>query len=85
MKTVRAKFRVSAIERRIGTVWIDGKAQSGEVQTITLNPVTGGSDENKSFFASTPSGEIKLGTVNVEAAQVFQLEHEYYIDFTPAV
>ena len=38
-----------------------------EVQTIVLFPVTGGTDENKAFWQATPSGEIKLGTVNAAA------------------
>ena len=74
---VRAKFTVIAIER--------SKAYDGrEVQTIKLRPVTDGSDENKEFFAYTPSGSIELGTVNAEAAGEFELGKQYYVDFTAA-
>ncbi len=83
-KIVRAKFTVHSITRTLGTVWKDGKSESQEVQTIELYPVTGGSDENKQFFANTPSGAIKLGTVNVEAANQFELNKSYYVDFTAA-
>lgn len=74
---VRAKFKVQRIER---SLWGKGI----EVQTIVLLPVSGGTDENKKFWEATPSGEIKLGTVNAAAAAAFDLEGEYYVDFTKA-
>ena len=75
--SVRAKFKVTRIER---SLWRKGI----EVQTIVLLPVTSGSDENTQFYEATPSGSIQLGTVNAEAAAQFELEGEYYIDFTKA-
>lgn len=75
--SVRAKFKVVRIERQS---WGPGK----EVQNIILQPVTSGSDENKAFYAATPSGEMKLATVNAEAAVQFDLDAEYYVDFTRA-
>jgi len=78
MTVVRAKFKVVRIERSKGWNNIN------EVQTIVLTPVTGGSRENKAFYAATPSGEIKLATVNAEAAKEFDLEAEFYVDFTLA-
>ena len=74
--TVRAKFRVDAIER---TKWGDN-----EVQTIKLSVVTSGSDENKTYWKYTPSGTITLGTINKAAADAFDLNKEFYVDFTPA-
>lgn len=74
---VRAKFKVNSIDRQLS---YEGK----ELQTIKLSPVTTGSEENKQFYAYTPSGHIDLGTVNAEAAQQFELGKEYYVDFTPA-
>lgn len=58
--------------------------------TLTLRPVYNGSPENAAFFASTPSGELTLTTVNPEAAKLL-LEHrgehggfgEFYVDITP--
>lgn len=44
-------------------------------------PVTGTSEENKSFFASTPSGSIKLSTVREDH---FEPGKSYYLDFTEA-
>lgn len=51
---------------------------------ITLTPVTGTTEENKSFWKYTPSGKIELQVVNPEAADQFEVGKEYYIDFTPA-
>jgi hypothetical protein len=76
---VRAKFVVQSIERQ--RHW-DGTGR--EIQNIKLSAVTGGGDENKAFFAATPSGSITLGTVNADAAGEFQLGAEVYVDFTPA-
>ena len=84
MNTVRAKFTVMSITRTQSTVWKDGKTEPQEVQTVKLYPVCGNSDENKKFFASTPTGSIELATINLEAAAVFKLNEEYYVDFTPA-
>ena len=77
--SVRAKFKVSRIER---SLWREGV----EVQTIVLSPVYSNdpNSENAKFYQATPSGEIRLGTVNAEAAAAFDLEGEYYVDFTPA-
>lgn len=69
---VRAKFTCTTIDPAEGGV------------TITLEPVFDGSDENRTFFAYTPWGEIRIGTVNPEAARQFRVGHAYYIDFTPA-
>jgi hypothetical protein len=90
--SVRAKFKVSNIVRSMGGHYEpteDGGKRwvRSEVQTITLNPVTdpdGNNSENASFYASTPSGEIKLGCVNAEAVKQFGLDQEFYVDFTPA-
>jgi len=78
--TVRAKFWVSRIEK---SIWAYAPNQK-EMTTLVLQPVTSSEagTENKKFWDATPSGEIKLGTVNPEAAQEFELGQEYYIDFT---
>jgi len=82
--SVRAKFRVDGIERTRSSKYEGGKSIPIEVQTIRMTPVCGDGEENKKFFASTPWGEIKLGTVNAEAAKQFDLGKEYFVDFTPA-
>lgn len=58
-----------------------------EMRTLVLSPVYGNGDpnhENTKFWNASPSGEIKLGTVNPEAWSQFELGKEYYVDFTPA-
>jgi hypothetical protein len=77
--SVRAKFVVNSITRQ--KHW--SSERGGEIQTIRLSPVTSGSDENKGFYAATPSGLIELGTVNADAVKEFELGAEIYVDFTP--
>lgn len=73
--SVRAKFRVAKIER-----W---KMSGTEVQTVVLQAVMNdGTPENERFWKLTPSGEIRLNTVNANAAAQFELESEHYVDFT---
>jgi hypothetical protein len=51
---------------------------------VSLTPVINGSDENKTFYKYTPSGEITLFTVNDAAFAEFRPGKSYYIDFTEA-
>lgn len=90
--TVRAKFRVTRIERTLGSrktgEKVEGRDVYGqaETRTVILVPVYANNDpahENSKFWDATPTGEIKLGIVNLEASEQFELEHEYYVDFTP--
>ena len=91
--TVRAKFKVQRIEQTTG-VKIVGRNDLGrdiyepcELRTIVLSPVYANGDpehENSKFWQASPSGEIKLGTINPAAWEAFELNGEYYIDFTRA-
>lgn len=92
---VRAKFRVIRIERTMGSKPTGRKDEKTgceiwgpcEMQTIVLSPVYGNGDpnhENTKFWQASPCGEVRLGTVNADAAAQFELDKEYYIDFTPA-
>lgn len=77
-KMVRAKFKVDEIRRT--------KYQQ-EMHTIVMSPVYGNNDpnhENTKFWNASPSGKLELGCVNMEAAKIFELGEEYYIDFTKA-
>lgn len=76
---VRAKFICQSITRR--KHW---DASKGDIHSISLTPVSSGSAENNAFYAATPSGEIKLDTLNDDAGKQFELGKAYYIDFTPA-
>ena len=72
----RAKFYCTSVTKALH--W-DGTGRY--LYTATLSPVTSGSDENKSFFSSTPSGKIELGSFS---DNLFEPGKEYYVDFTPA-
>jgi hypothetical protein len=72
MAAVRAKFVVDNISKsRFG--W----------HTIVMSPVSGGSEENKAFWAATPGGKIEFNCVNDKAIEQFEVGKEYYVDFTP--
>lgn len=73
MNTVRAKFVCNSVTK--SKHW-DGSSRF--LYTAHLNPVTSGTDENKKFFAATPSGHIELGAFLPEA---FEPGKSYYVDF----
>lgn len=77
--SVRAKFKVQSITET--KHWDSAKPN---MFTITMNPVSSGSEENKSFFEATPSGEIKMTVTNGVGKQ-FPVGTEFYVDFTSAV
>lgn len=66
--SVRAKFKCESVNEGV----------------VKLGAVTGDSDENKSFFKYTPSGQISLGIVNQPALEQFEVGAEYYVDFNKA-
>ena len=70
---VRSKFIVNRVS----------KTRFGHHE-IALSPVTSGSEENKKFWAWTPTGSITIGTINDEAVKQFEAGKEYYVDFAPA-
>jgi hypothetical protein len=86
----RAKFYVSNVQPAKASVYTgldeNGKGvyEEREVANVHLNVVGGNTDENKQFFASTPSGQITLSIVNKAAADQLVLGKEYYVDFTEA-
>ena len=84
---VRAKFVVNTITKSMGTSYVNGKPETGEVYSIRMYPVTGvGSPEDHSFWAATPSGTIELNTLNPAAVDQFAavLGKSVYVDFTSA-
>ncbi len=71
--TVLAKFKV-------GSVTDFGNNN----HNVALSPVTGGSDENKSFSMYTPSGKIEMHITNPECIGFFEAGKEYYVEFKKA-
>lgn len=70
---VRAKFKVSRV------------VPHGEgVRQVFFDPVIDGSEENKSFWQFTPSGQIMLWITNPAAFEQFEVGKEHYVDFTRA-
>lgn len=84
-KTVRAKFYCISITKQFGGGYNDeGKYVNMVVYGYRFQAVTGGpgaDEENKKFYASTPSGTIELQAVRDD---FFEIGKEYYLDFTPA-
>lgn len=84
MKTVTAKFKIDEIKSSLTHRSTGTGSEVVEVKSVVLSPVYGNSEENKQFFAATPSGRIELGILNPEAGQAFELGKEYYVTFTQA-
>ncbi len=94
--SVRAKFTYNGHETALYNSYPhkkdDGSADYSkpvpvEMRSLKFSPVFGNGDpnhENTKFWSASPSGEIKLGTVNPEAWSQFELGKSYYVDFTPA-
>ncbi len=71
---VRAKFNC--------TSKTEFKAWNKEVwYQYKFQAVIGDTEENKTFFASTPSGSIELGAVK---SDLFEVGQDYYLDFIAA-
>lgn len=49
-----------------------------------MSAVSSGSTENEEFFRYTPSADLRLQTINEEAAKNFEVGDEFYIDFVKA-
>lgn len=83
-KMLVAKFKVSSIGRQMGSRQTpEGKYEPAEVQSINMQAVSGSaSEENKTFWEATPTGEIKLGMLNENAWSFFDLNEEVYVYFS---
>lgn len=84
--TVRAKFQVYSETRSPSSKYdaATGTYIPTVCRSFKLTVVSSGSEENKAFFASTPTGILELNILNDAAADQFVLGKEYYVDFTPA-
>lgn len=56
----------------------------GNQESVNLEAVVSGSDENKSFSDATPSASLRMTISNPSAQGAFEVGKEYYLDFTPA-
>jgi hypothetical protein len=84
----RAKFVCTDVTVKEGDRswhYKEGNTEPLDVVQVSLHAVSSGSDENKEFFASTPTGNITLSILRPEAVNWFEKGKEYYVDFTPAV
>jgi hypothetical protein len=75
MTQTRAKFTCTEVSKRTG--WGGNKF----LYAAKFSAVTGNSDENKTFFAATPSGSIEVSTVKEDH---FEVGKTYFVDFTVA-
>jgi hypothetical protein len=71
--SVKLKFKVTEQTQR--AAW-NGP---GTIGSVKLNPVTGGSDENKSFYEATPGGSIEFSTINEAALKSLPVGAEVYV------
>jgi hypothetical protein len=75
---VRAKLQCLSIAHHHSH---DPNAVQAEVRLI---PVYGSGGANKDGSKWTPSGELKMMITNPAAIEKFELDKEYFVDFTPA-
>lgn len=74
--SVKAKFKCWGVEQ---------PAEGYENTTVTLQAVTYGSEENKSFSKYTPSGTVTLSiSPETQAHDYFKPGKEYYLTFDEA-
>lgn len=69
--SVRAKVRCNA------------KTQNEVHFTTVYEPDAVADTENARFTKATPWGDIRMGIDNPTAMEQFEVNHEYYVDFTP--
>jgi hypothetical protein len=81
-------MKLNRIERSIIHLYESATATSTarEIQEIVMAPVydPDPTTENGRFFAASPHGEFRVGTVNAEAVADLVLGAEYFIDISPA-
>lgn len=79
--SVVAKFVCSSSRKYQDTRWENNKPGIGFLYEYEFYPVQGASEENKKFFATTPSGSLKMNAVYED---LFIPGEEYYLEFSPA-
>jgi hypothetical protein len=79
---MRAKFRVDDIDGSNEIIEGTDELQGFSVKMSAVTSV--GSDENADFNKYTPSGIFEMYVDNPKAKGFFELNEEYYLDFTKA-
>lgn len=79
----RAKFRCTSVRKYESNVWDEEHKtyKPGFNYEYQFMAVTGNSDENNLFFASTPSGNLVMSSVRDD---LFVPGKSYYLDFSQA-
>lgn len=80
-------MRVNRIVRHRGTCRDDASGYYNipcELQTVELGAVMGGSPENNNYATATPAAKVEISIQNQDVVKFFDLDAEYYVDFTPA-
>ena len=70
---VRAKFVCNSITKTL-------RSPSGFLWSYKFNVVYANSEENKTFWETTPSGTIEVSGIRDD---LFEVGQSYYLDFTP--
>lgn len=85
---VRVKFKVTEIQRTMGAKYVETEKGRDlvpcEVRTIRMQPVAGNHAENEKFWSGTPRGQIEITCINAEAVEQFDLDREFFVEFSPA-
>jgi len=85
--TIRAKFKLVAMRSYIAEMYnyetkTSSPAKFVDLEWRVVNPNRDNpTDENKQYWSSTPTGDIKFATVNQAAVDDVELGKEYYVTF----
>lgn len=75
----RCKFRCDEETKVVN--WASNKTEHPFLYSYKMNVVMGGSEENKKFWASSPSGSFSVSCIH---AGIFEPGKEYYFDISEA-
>lgn len=78
---IKAKMKVSHVEENKST---DGQTKYGELVVLNAVYSEDPQSENYSFSQATPSATVSLFISNPSAYGAFEVDKEYYVDFSPA-
>lgn len=79
---IQTKWHCSEMSKYHTTTWVDGKPVLGFLYRFKFHVVMGDTEENKKFFASTPSGSLEVSSVRDDD---FEVGKDYDVIFTPTV